>query len=97
LQLSIFKGLSVGEKPNFDIFLKPIVNTLIKLEKGIIINEKIFSAFLLFGCYDKPARAAITNINSSYGYYGCLKCCQKGERVSSDIGKFFNYKSVSRF
>jgi hypothetical protein len=78
-------GISVANvKPNFDVFLNPIVKELKKLEYGISFksrNEesKLLNFFVLFGVFDKPARASILSLINSTGYYGCLKCVQIGD------------------
>ena len=73
------------------MFLKPIVETLKKFEIGskLIVNgrPKIISAFLMYGVYDKPARAAANNTVASHGYYGCVKCTQKGEELKNKNSK----------
>jgi hypothetical protein len=86
----ILAGLSVGEeKPNIISLLSPIVRQLKQLEYGIKIsidgeiNNRRF--FLLYGIFDKPAKASILNMISSHGYYGCTKCEIKGEDDGSRI------------
>ena len=44
--------------------------------------SKILKFFLIIGVFDKPAQAAVLNIISSNGYYGCLKCLQPGETIN---------------
>lgn len=86
-------GLSVGDsKPNFNIFLQPIIRELINIEKrGINIsfnnneNERNARFFTINGTYDKPCRAAITNMISYNGYFGCIMCLQPG--ISNPINK----------
>ena len=34
--------------------------------------------FLVAGIFDKPAKAAVLNMNASNGFYGCTKCLQPG-------------------
>ena len=75
----------------FEVFLKPIINQLKKLEYGVTfkINSretKLLYFFVLIGVFDKPARAAILNMINSTGYYGCLKCCQKGNVIETNRG-----------
>ena len=82
------KGLAVGDvKPEFDVFLEPIVNELLHLENGksfSIQNEQhILRSYLLFAIFDKPARACVNNTTLSTGKYGCLKCMQKGTRLNN--------------
>jgi hypothetical protein len=52
------------------------------LEQGSKIEQnnegKIVKFFLTHGVFDKPARAAILRMKLSTGYYGCLKCLQRG-------------------
>ena len=94
----IIAGLSVGNsKPNFNIFLKPIVHELQKLERGINLSLKdsysdLFKCFVLYGVFDKPARASLLNITNSNGAYGCLKCLQTGKNIRTNKSNLFaNY------
>ena len=80
----IYSGIFVGSKPNFNLLLMPIVKQLKELEYGVLIKqqnhcEKILRFFLLFGVFDKPARASITNCKLCTGYFGC-KCLQEGNK-----------------
>ena len=80
----IIAGISVGEsKPNFDIFLEPIINELKELELGINIENKFIRFFVLTGVYDKPARADLLNIINSNGFNSCLKCLQVGTSIGN--------------
>jgi hypothetical protein len=92
LQNVIIAGISTGSKPIFKHFLKPIIHELSLLEQGCLIklNNKryLFNFFVTHGVFDKPARAAILNIKSCTGFYGCLKCMQKGEGVKTKKGFF---------
>jgi hypothetical protein len=74
LTFLIFEGLSVGTKPIFRYFLGPIIDELLVLEQGCIIklnNEKLLNFYVTHGVFDKPARAALLNIKSSTGFFGC--------------------------
>jgi hypothetical protein len=46
--------------------------------------------FLLFGIFDKPARAAILNMVLMTGYSSCLKCLQTGKTVTGELIKMSN-------
>lgn len=74
-------------KPDLNIILNHVSKELKKLEYGISIGsfdeKRIIKFFLISGIFDKPARSKILNINGSTGYYGCLKCLQKGERIKT--------------
>jgi hypothetical protein len=83
MHLLFFLGVSVAiTKPELEVFVTPIVKQMKILELGMAheINNslKVLHFFLLFGIFDKPARALVLNIISSNGYYGCLKCIQPG-------------------
>ena len=83
LNLFRFAGLSVGdEKPNFDVFLHPLVSQLKKLEYGVEmkINNSIHNTkFFVVACvFEKPTKAAVLNMKASNGFYGCTKCLQAG-------------------
>ena len=47
---------------------------------------------MLFGLFDKPARASILNIKSSTGYSGCIKFLQTGQRYETLENKNKNGK-----
>ena len=75
------------------IFLKPIIDELMKLEYGLIVKQnsiqsKLLYFFVLIGIFDKPARAAVLNLVNSTGYYGCLKCSQEGIVIDTKRGVF---------
>jgi hypothetical protein len=77
----------------FDIFLKPVINELKRLEYGVIFKidlnvSKLLYFFVLIGIFDKPARAAILNMINSTGNYGCLKCSQKGSVIETNRGAY---------
>jgi hypothetical protein len=87
----ILAGLSVGDKkPNFNFFLKKFILNLNDLERGIdveIENEmKTRKFFVIAGIFDKPARAAILNMKSCTGKFGCTKCLQTGESLKNAAG-----------
>ena len=72
----------VGSKPNFEVLLTPIIKELKDIEYGVMIKhgdscEKNIPFFLILGAFDKPARAAITNMKLASGFFGCIKCIQK--------------------
>jgi hypothetical protein len=69
----------------------PIINDLKKLEYGLVVKlntkeSKLLYFFVIFGIFDKPARAAILNMVNSTGYYGCLKCLQEGTNYETKKG-----------
>ncbi len=85
--------MSLGvTKPNFEEFLKPIMNELKVLEYGISIdvnsNENKFIQFhLIAAVFDKPAKSSVLNLVSHNGFSSCLKCLQSGETQSTKDGK----------
>ena len=83
-------GFSVGDtKPNFDVFLNPIVIQLKRLELGIKINfqdtSKEINFFLFAAVMDKPAKSAVLNMLSSTGFFGCTKCLQPGVSLKRNL------------
>jgi len=89
LENVVVGGLSVGDsKPNFDVFLRPIIEELKTLERGIDIAENtgqidIAYFYLLYGVMDKPARADLLNMKSRNGEFGCIKCLQPGRNAKT--------------
>lgn len=84
----ILAGLWIGINPNYENYLKPIVKSLITLERGEFMTlnsvNTLVKFFLIFGIFDKPARAAVLNMKMCTGFYGCLKCYQKGSTFKTD-------------
>ena len=79
-----------------DVFFSPIIDGLKSLEIGEIFDynnsQKYLKGYVLFAVFDKPARSSILNMNSSNGFYGCLKCTQPGQTIKNKNG-IFNYCS----
>ncbi|CAF1123701.1 unnamed protein product [Brachionus calyciflorus] len=80
----IIAGLSVANG-------KPNLNGLIWMKA--FINMQI----LIAGVFDKPARSCVLNFTSSTGYFSCLKCLQKGERVETELGTTQTYPFYSKY
>jgi hypothetical protein len=59
------------------------------LEIGINIKfndiERDTKFFVISGIYDKPAKAAVLNMVTSTGFYGCTKCLQPGESYKTKL------------
>ena len=57
--------------------------------------------FLVAGIFDKPAKAAVLNMNASNGFYGCTKCLQKGKSLKKvtdgTVFDYFNLKLLLNF
>ena len=62
-------------------------------------EKKVLKFFVTHAVYDKPARAAVLNIKCSHGYFGCLKCFQKGKIIKSlkGISFYFNIYSCIQY
>ena len=99
LENIVIAGISVGDsKPNFDIFLAPIIEEFLRLEKGIDISEKNYATdfvylYVLYAVMDKPARADLLNLKSSNGEFGCLKCLQPGRNAVTKKSNIFDSSS----
>ncbi|CAF0965796.1 unnamed protein product [Brachionus calyciflorus] len=85
LENVILAGLSVSfGKPDLNNLLSSINDGLLKLEIGLNMRKygyQNYKFFLVAAVFDKPARAAVLNVVNSYGYFGCIKCLQKGTRL----------------
>ncbi|KAK0154734.1 hypothetical protein N1851_002949 [Merluccius polli] len=66
-----------------EVFLEDFVSELKKLESGIDFEGKMIFVKLDSVIRDTPARAFVKNIKSHNGYFGCDKCAQQGEYLSS--------------
>lgn len=90
------KGIALGyEKPDFNVFLAPLLKELKRLEYGISIDGKNVRFFVISGVYDKPARASLLNIMSSNGHYGCIRCLQPGKTLQ--VSEKGNLNLFSKF
>ena len=84
-------------KPNLGFLLHSISNELKELENGVRINEDQYiplNFYLISAVFDKPARSSVLNMVSSTGYYSCLKCLQKGERLKTESIIFILFSKV---
>lgn len=82
-------GLWFGDhKPNPNVFLRPIKNSLRQLFKGHEIfvkdlNEsKIVRGLIISGTCDLPAKAVFLNMNQYNGGFGCQVCKQDGITIN---------------
>lgn len=86
----ILAGIWVGQKPDYNHYLKPIVDELLSLERGEVLNFNselsIVKFYTIFGVFDKPARYAILNMTQYNGDYGCSKCYQRGSSLKTKRG-----------
>lgn len=82
INIKLFLGLTVSfGKPDLNFLLGSIRSQLKRLEYGLNLRNRNLKFFLTAAVFDKPARAAVLNMVNSNGYFGCLKCLQKGERI----------------
>jgi hypothetical protein len=97
LENVVIGRLSVGNsKPNFDVFLRPIIEELKILERGIDIAADsgkfdIVYFHVLYAVMGKPARADLLNLKSSNGEFGCIKCLQPGKNAITQKSNIYIY------
>jgi hypothetical protein len=86
---SIFvSGIYCGDKKPECVnnFLSKTVSELEALMRfGLEIDKKRIPVFFNAFVCDAPARAYITAIKNHTGYYGCGKCCAKGEWIKGRV------------
>ena len=74
-----------------DVFLEELFPQLRELEIGVNLQSvedyRNVNFYLLFGVFDKPARASALNLVNSTGYYSCLKCLQRGKNIQDKSKK----------
>ena len=86
----ILCGLWVGpKKPQMSVLLDPVVESLSILSTSGITLESgsdrcIFRAKLVFGVFDRPAKAAVLNCKQFNGEYGCSVCIHPGKRLPNN-------------
>ena len=79
-----------NKKPSMGTYLKPFLNSLTKLNSGILCQspdkgEFLCKAMLLCGTADLPARSLLCNHVQYNGAFSCWKCEQEGE--SATVGR----------
>jgi len=83
----ILGGLWFGpHEPVIDLFLKPIYNQFVKLMAGVKlwvpnVGQISRKVMLLCGIGDTPARSHFLKHVRFNGFFGCLKCLQKGKTL----------------
>jgi hypothetical protein len=66
---------------NCDFLLDTIHELQELLSSGFSVNGKHFECKIKFIVCDAPAKAMVKCVKQYSGYFGCDKCCQKGEYV----------------
>lgn len=88
----IFAGLWYGDsKPSMATFLRPLSDTLSKLEEDGLLVQLAEAASEPFVCkvltiagkYDLPAKALVLNSVQYNRKFGCQKCEQSGKTVKT--------------
>lgn len=82
VKLPFLVGLYYGSKKpdSAASFLADFAEELSSVQRnGITFNGKCYKVTVIAFICDEPARAYIKNVKSHSGYYGCDKCCQRGE------------------
>ena len=88
----LFCGLWFGEsKPVMNLFSKPFMDSLIKLEtEGIEIEinkqKHTSKGFLLCGTADLPAKSLVMNCTQFNGAFSCMKCMHPGSTYKTQKG-----------
>ena len=94
---TVVAGIWFGkEKPNMNIFLKPIVNEIQRLSvTGIscIIRGRMKEIFIycICCCVDSPARCSIQYLIQYNGHYGCSWCLHPGIPVMHKVKEVIKY------
>lgn len=67
-------------------FLREFVHEMKELlSEGFTFQNRYFTIKLRTFICDAPARSFLLNIKSHTGYFSCIKCEQKGERINNKI------------
>lgn len=87
--VAIYSGIA---KPPLQEFFSKLVTELSQLaQEGLLINNKQYAVNIHSFCCDTPARNFIKNIKGHNSFYGCDKCCVRGEHIK--LMTFTNLKA----
>ena len=79
----ILAGIWCGQtKINNFVILNESMKAIHNLEKGIILNDKVYRAYVIYGSFDKPAKSLIYNAQSCTSKYGCLYCMSECVKIN---------------
>lgn len=96
-QNMIMAGLYYGtQKPEFSLFLTPLVEEMNKLSDGLIVNSKCFKFVISHAALDLPARAAVQCMTQYNGYNSCSFCESPGEKTPKGIRHTFSTEPYPR-
>jgi hypothetical protein len=91
-----FVGLYYGlKKPSEEILLKPLVDELIELQSGALINGIKYTVVLLSLIADLQAKSLLLKLKGPTGFFSCANCNIKG--VTHPTGKnrvFIGYAAL---
>lgn len=82
--VGVYSGLS---KPKVsDTYLPTFVSELKGLiDEGMLWNNKVYPVIIRAFIFDAPARSFVLKNKGHTGYYGCIKCIQKGTLVGRKV------------
>ncbi|CAH0553200.1 unnamed protein product [Brassicogethes aeneus] len=80
--VAIFCGQS---KPDLEDFFQEFVEEMLKLMDGLQTKAGIVKINIRSFICDAPAKSFIKNIKNHNGYFGCDKCCIRGEFYDNRI------------
>ncbi|XP_064472537.1 uncharacterized protein LOC135387052 [Ornithodoros turicata] len=85
----ILCGLWFGKKhPSMELLIKKfadVANVVPKLTWKWAGRPVVSTVHVLYGCFDSPARAAVTNAKQFNGRFGCTWCLHQGQTVKGTM------------
>ena len=82
----ILAGLWMGPTKinNYEV-LNMVCNNISELERGVEIHSYFYKVYVIYGIFDKPARALMLGMKSSNATYGCSFCLSKSKHKPGSV------------